>query len=113
LQYKEAQAIVKKMNYKIEPALEENRVLKRFGIKIKDKVFVNLFLKEGLFEKTNHATYITLGIYKDGVKIPINMNKQMASQLSLLLSQLVAEGNNADYEKLKKKYPNQESYHFY
>jgi hypothetical protein len=31
----------------------------------------------------------------------------MASQLSLLLSQLVAEGNNADYEKLKKKYPDQ------
>lgn len=101
------------MNYRTEPELEESRVLKRFGIKIKEKVFVNLFLKEGLFERSNHATYITLGIYKDGVQIPINMNKQMASQLSLLLSQLVAEGNNADYEKLKKKYPNQESYHFY
>jgi hypothetical protein len=92
---------------------EGNRVIKRFSVKIKERVFVDLFLKEGLFEKTNHATYITLGIYKDGVKIPINMNKGMASQLSLLLSQLVAEGNNADYEKLKKKYPNQESYHFY
>jgi hypothetical protein len=92
---------------------EESRVLKRFSVKIKDKVFVDIFLKEGIFERTNRATYITLGIYKEGVKIPINMNKGMASQLSLLLSQLVAEGNNADYEKLKKKYPDQESYHFY
>jgi uncharacterized protein involved in tellurium resistance len=92
---------------------DRSRILKSFSVKIKDKVFVDLFLKEGVFEKTNYATYITLGVYKEGTKIPINMDKGEASQLSLLLSQLVAEGNNADYEKLKKKYPEQESYHFY
>jgi hypothetical protein len=101
------------MEYKTEVNQKENRVLKRFGIKIRDKEFVNLFLKEGLFEDSNHATYLTLGIHKDGSIIPVNMNKQIASQLSLMISQLVAEGNNIDYEKLKKKYPNQESYHFF
>jgi hypothetical protein len=92
---------------------EDEGVLKRFSIKIKEKTYLDLFLKEGKFENTNHATYVSLRIYKEGGITPIDLNKAKASQLSLMISQLVAEGNNADYEKLKKKYPNQQSWHIY
>lgn len=90
---------------------EETRLLKRLGIKIKEKTYVHLCLKEGLFEKTDYATYITLNIYKDGSDTPINMDKSEASRLCLMLGQLVAEGNNQDSERLKKAHPNQESWH--
>jgi hypothetical protein len=89
------------------------KVLKSFSLKVNKKARIDLHLKEGLFERSNHASYITLSIYREGNNMPIHMTKGMASQLSLLLSQLVAEGNNFDYERLKTKYPNQESWHFY
>jgi hypothetical protein len=87
--------------------------LKSFAIKIKKNVRIDVQLKEGLFEESNHASYITLSIYNEGSKTQINIKKAQACQLSLLLSQLVAEGNNFDYQRLKNKYPNQESWHVY
>lgn len=92
---------------------DEKKILKSIGIKVKEKTLVELFLKEGVSENTNHATYITLSIHKDGSNTPINLDKAKASHLSLMLGQLVAEGNNIDYERLKKKYPDQESWHIY
>lgn len=92
---------------------DEKKVLKSFSLRVNKKARIDLHLKEGLFERSNHASYITLSIYREGHNMPIHMTKGMASQLSLLLSQLVAEGNNFDYERLKTKYPNQESWHFY
>ena len=87
--------------------------LKSFSLRVNKTARIDLHLKEGLFEKSNHASFITLCIYREGNQMPIHMTKAMASQLSLLLSQLVAEGNNFDYERLKSKYPDQESWHFY
>lgn len=92
---------------------EEKKPLKSFSLRVSKNARIDLHLKEGLFEKSNHASFITLSLYKEGNKMPIHMTKAMASQLSLLLSQLVAEGNNFDYERLKNKYPDQESWHFY
>jgi hypothetical protein len=89
------------------------RPLKSFGVKVNKNARIDIHLKEGEFEESNHASYITLSIYQKGIRTPINMSKAEASQLSLLLSQLVAKGNDFDYERLKSKYPNQESYHFY
>jgi hypothetical protein len=91
----------------------EKKPLKSFSLKVNKNARIDLHLKEGLFEKSNHASFITLSIYREGSQMPIHMTKAMASQLSLLLSQLVAEGNNFDYERLKSKYPDQESWHFY
>jgi len=92
---------------------DEKGILKRLCIKVKDKVYIDLFLKEGISEKTSHATYITLSIYKDRNKTPIHLTKPKACQLSVMLNQLVEEGNNIDYGKLKQKYPDQESWHIY
>jgi hypothetical protein len=89
------------------------RPLKSFGLRVNKNARIDVHLKEGLFEDSNYASYITLSIYKGGSRMPINMKKSQASQLSLLLSQLVAEGNNFDYQRLKSKYPNQESWHIY
>jgi hypothetical protein len=54
-----------------------------------------------------------MSIFKERNNASINMKKAQAAQLSLLLSQLVAEGNNFDYQRLTKKYPNQKSWHVY
>jgi hypothetical protein len=91
----------------------EKRILKRLALKVKEKVYIDLFLKEGISERTSHATYITLGIYKEGSKTAIHLTKPKACQLSVMLNQLVEEGNNIDYGKLKQKYPDQESWHIY
>jgi hypothetical protein len=91
----------------------ERRPLKSFSLKVNKNARIDIHLKEGLFEESNHASYITLSIYRGGNKTPINMKKAQASQLTLLLGQLVAEGNNFDYQRLKSKYPNQESWHVY
>lgn len=91
----------------------EKRPLKSFSLKVNKRARIDIYLKEGLFEESNHASYITLSICEGGNKTPINIKKAQASQLSLLLSQLVAEGNNFDYQRLKSKYPNQESWHIY
>jgi hypothetical protein len=87
--------------------------LKALCIKVKNGVYIDLYLKEGISEKTSHATYITLSIYKDGNKIPIHLTKPKACQLSVMLNQLVEEGNNEDYKKLRQKYPDQDSWHIY
>jgi predicted ATP-grasp superfamily ATP-dependent carboligase len=92
---------------------KEGKDLKCFGLKVKEKTFIDLILKEGLFEKTNRATYIILKLIKDGEQRSVNLTKGEALQLSLMLNQLVIEGNNADYEGLKKQYPNQKSWHIY
>jgi hypothetical protein len=91
----------------------QKRPLKSFALKVKKNARIDVQLKEGLFDESNHASYITVSIYREGNKASINMKKAQASQLSLLLSQLVAEGNNFDYQRLKNKYPNQESWHVY
>jgi len=91
----------------------EKRILKRLALKVKEKVFIDLFLKEGVFERTGYATYITLGLYTEDNKMAINLSKPEACQLSVMLNQLVGEGNNHDYDKLKQKYPDQESWHIY
>lgn len=91
----------------------EKRPLKSFSVKVNKNARIDIHLREGLFEDSNHATYITLSIFREGNKTRIHMKKAQASQLSLLLSQLVAEGNNFDYQRLKSKYPNQDSWHIY
>jgi hypothetical protein len=92
---------------------DQKKPLKSFSLRVNKNARIDLHLKEGLFEKSNHASFITLSIYRKGSQMPIPMTKAMASQLSLLLSQLIGEGNNFDYERLKSKYPDQESWHFY
>ena len=92
---------------------KQGKDLKCFGLKVKEKTFIDLILREGLFEKTNRATYIILKLIKDGEQRSVNLTKGEALQLSLMLNQLVIEGNNADYEELKKQYPNQKSWHIY
>jgi hypothetical protein len=90
---------------------DEKRSLKALCIKVKRGVYIDLFLKKGVFEKTSRATYITLSIFKDGNKTPIHLTKPKACQLSVMLNQLVEEGNNVDYERLRQKYPDQDSWH--
>jgi hypothetical protein len=92
----------------------DERIVKGIGIRVKEGVRVDLYLRESASEKTSHATFITLSIYQDGKRsTPIHLNKPKAAQLSLMLNQLVAEGSNLDYEKLVKKYPNQDTWHIY
>ena len=89
----------------------EGKELKSVGIKVKEGSYVDLILKEGFFEKSNRATYIILKIVKEGMSVAVNLDKQKASRLSLLLNQLVMDGTDRDLERLKKKYPNQKTYH--
>jgi len=93
--------------------MQNERILKGIGIRVKEKVRVDLFLKEGVSDKDSHATYITLCICEGRKRTPIHLNKPKAAQLSLMLNQLVAEGSNVDYERLRKKYPNQDTWHIY
>jgi hypothetical protein len=104
--------IIEKMEMKMMTE-QLKRPLKSFSLKVNKNARIDIYLKEGLFEESSHASYITLSIYQKGIKTPIDMKKAHVCQLSLLLSQLVAEGNNFDYQRLKSKYPNQESWHFY
>jgi hypothetical protein len=85
--------------------------LKGLCIKVKNGVYIDLYLKEGISEKTSHATYLTLSIYKNGNKTAVHLNKPKACQLSVMLNQLVEEGNNKDYDRLRQKYPDQDSWH--
>jgi hypothetical protein len=93
---------------------DDKGIVKATGIRVKEGVHVDLYLRESPSEKTAHQTYITLSICQDRQRnAPIHLTKPKAAQLSLMLNQLVAEGSNLDYEKLQKKYPNQGSWHIY
>jgi hypothetical protein len=39
--------------------------LKGLCIKVKNGVYIDLYLKEGISEKTSHATYLTLSILQE------------------------------------------------
>ena len=93
--------------------LTDDTILKRMAIKVKHGEYIEIFLRKGTLESNNHASYISLILYLNGKKYPINMNKALASQLCIMLQQLIIEGNNIDYEVLRKIYPDQKSWHIY
>jgi predicted DNA-binding antitoxin AbrB/MazE fold protein len=100
------------MNETIE-TIEEKGILKKFAIKIKNGEYIELFLRKGTNPKNNYATYISLSLILNKKKHVINLNKGRASQLAVMLNQLIMEGNNIDYETLRKIYPEQKSWHIY
>lgn len=96
-----------------EQIFKENGILKRMAIKVKHGEYIEIFLRKGTLESNNHATYISLTVYLNGKKYMVNLNKEHASHLCIMLQQLVIEGNNIDYEALKRIYPDQNSWHIY
>jgi hypothetical protein len=93
--------------------LTDDSILKRMAIKVKHGEYIEIFLRKGTLESNNHASYISLILFLNGKKYTINLNKEKAAHLSLILNQLVMEGNNIDYEVLRKIYPDQKSWHIY
>jgi len=93
--------------------LTDDTILKRMAIKVKHGEYIEIFLRKGTLESNNHASYISLILFLNGKKYTINLNKEKAAHLSLILNQLVMEGNNIDYEVLRKIYPDQKSWHIY
>jgi hypothetical protein len=89
------------------------RTLKRFCIQVQKHEYIELALREGISERANRPAFVTIGIFKDGKKIESHLPKPKASHLSLMLSQLVTEGNNLDLERLKQKYPDQKNWFIY
>lgn len=89
------------------------KTLKRFCIQVQKHEYIELALREGISERANRPTFVTIGIFKDGKKIESHLPKPKVSHLSLMLSQLVTEGNNVDLERLKRKYPNQKNWFIY
>lgn len=75
--------IIDKMEMKMVTE-QLKRSLKSFGVKVNKSARIDIHLKEGEFEESNHASYITLNICQKGTKPSINMRKAEASQLSLL-----------------------------
>lgn len=92
---------------------ENNGVLKRMAVKAKHGEYVELFLRKGTLKSNNYTTYISLALYLHGKKYIINMNKEQASHLAIILTQLIQEGGSVDYEVLKQIYPDQRSWHIY
>jgi hypothetical protein len=92
---------------------KEEGVLKRTAIKIKHGEYIEVFLRKGTLESNNHATYLDLAVFLNGKRYSVNITKAQASQLTIILLQLIMEGNNIDYEVLKRIYPDQKSWHIY
>ena len=93
--------------------MSDSKIIKRLALKIKNLERIDLFLREGTREDNNHATYLSLSIVVQDKRLHVNLNKQSAAMLSVLLQQLIQEGAAIDYERLKKIYPTQESWHVY
>ena len=93
--------------------MTESNILKRMALKVKKLERIDLFLREGTRDDNDHATYISLTLVVNEKKLNVNLNKQMASMLVVLLQQLIMEGSTIDYEKLKLIYPTQQSWHVY
>jgi len=93
--------------------MDDANILKRLALRVKNLERVDLFLCQGTREDNNHATYIRLRIVVQDKKLNVNLNKQSAAMLAILLQQLIQEGAAIDYEILKKAYPTQESWHVY
>jgi hypothetical protein len=54
---------------------DQRKPLKSFSLRVNRNARIDLHLKEGLFEKSNHASFITLSIYREGSQMPIHMTR--------------------------------------
>jgi hypothetical protein len=87
----------------------ERKPVLAYSIKIRDKGYVNIALFPS--DVVEHGSFLKVEMFDGERHIGLFVNKKEASFLAQMLQMLVDEGCKLDYEFLKKKYPNQVTWH--
>lgn len=80
-----------------------------YSIKLGEEKYVDVALFPS--KEAEAGSFIKLILFDRGKRMGLFLKKDKAALLTHLLQLLIHEGSKSDYEKLKRKYPGQRSWH--
>lgn len=80
-----------------------------YSIKLRKGRYIDLFLYRS--DQPEKGSFIKLALFKDGKRSSIYLKKNKASFLCMQLQFLIQRGLELDMAELKKKYPDQKTWH--
>ena len=83
--------------------------IESYSIKLRKGRYIDLFLYRS--DKPEKGSFIKLMLFKDGKRSSVFLRKDTASFLCMQLQFLIQKGLELDMEELKKKYPDQKTWH--
>lgn len=86
-----------------------HKPIESYSVKLRKGEYIDLFLYKS--DEPEKGSFIKLRLFKAGKRSSVFMKKDTASFLCMQLQFLVQKGLELDMEELKKKYPDQETWH--
>jgi hypothetical protein len=83
--------------------------IESYSLKLHDGRYIDLFWYKS--DKPEEGSFIKLRLFIDGERSEVYMKKDKASFLCTQLQFLIQKGLELDMEELKKKYPDQKTWH--
>jgi len=86
-----------------------HKPIESYSVKLQKGRYIDLFLYKS--DKPEEGSFIKLRLFKNGKRSSVFLKKDTASFLCMQLQFLIQKGLELDMEELKKKYPDQETWH--
>jgi len=86
-----------------------HKPIESYSVKLQKGEYIDLFLYKA--DKPEKGSFIKLMLFKDGKRSSVFLRKDTASFLCMQLQFLIQKGLELDMEELKKKYPDQKTWH--
>ena len=83
--------------------------VERYSVKLRKVTYIDLFLYGS--DEPEKGSFIKLTLYKNGKRSSVFLKKDKASFLCTQLQFLIQKGLELDMKELKKKYPEQKTWH--
>ena len=96
----------------MEKELEKARThdpVESYSVKVAKGQYIDLFLHRS--DKPEKGSFIKLTLFKNGKRSNVFLKKDTASFMCMQLQFLIQKGSELDMEELKKKYPDQKTWH--
>ena len=90
-------------------AMSSHQPVESYSLKLGRSRYIDLFLYKS--DEPEKGSFIKLRLFKKGKRSAVFMRKEQASFLCMQLQFLIQKGSELDMAELKKKYPDQETWH--
>ncbi|MDH5733053.1 MAG: hypothetical protein OEY88_04635 [Candidatus Bathyarchaeota archaeon] len=80
-----------------------------YSVKLRKGMYIDLFLHSS--DEPEKGSFIKMTLYKNGKRSSVFLKKDKASFLCMQLQFMIQKGLELDMEELKKKYPEQKTWH--
>ena len=86
-----------------------HKPIESYSVKLQKGEYIDLFLYKS--DEPEKGSFLKLMLFKDGKRSSVYLKKDKASFLCTQLQFLIQKGLELDMAELKKKYPDQKTWH--